>query len=519
MPCTMSTLELTTESIRDLRAYPSAPTSKRSLQGLFDEYPKRLPRGLPSFDRNAASPLTNLTRVSDNARAINTDSGYLKHIASVLRDASKQSAQGANQTAFGVLARGRVDFGRVGRILRSQSEDARNFARELGTKNMVNLLRHAREDAEATSSIRIMACAAVEVLRSDKLVSEEDRVACMANYATLYGYLRDWGMQKKLCEEVLVALTRQRPGADDDREVLRMKQHLGVACLNLGEWEEAKKITQEVMGVQVRKLGPDHIDVAWCKRHLGVSLANLGDRRSGKRLCQQALRTLIDELGSQHLEVARMRRSVAVAFGAMGDWASQQDMCKLALKTFQMELGDDHIDTAITRRHLAMAMDGLGDHEIARNLCEGALHILALHLGDEHLDVARTKQDLATICASGGDLEACRKLSSEARKVLQVQLGDDHAEVTRFDRKFASASRIWATAPWQLSLRWCCCWKRRRNGGGGSDTDSSSTKRSDKDAVVVEGDKLRTAVADPATTKARTPDGTRRRVRIFEGDE
>lgn len=365
-----------------------------------------------------------------------SDEQFLTEAAAVLREAAKLQSMRRTLEAYNLLARTSFQYSRISECLENNRTlcASRALALELGTKLSVNLLRQAREDGEATSGVRALAAAALQVVRLDPDVDDAERAHCIANFATLHGYLRDWEIQKALCEEVLAL--KSSCLAADDPDIVRMKQHLGVACLNLGDWGTAKRLSEEVLEVQLKELGPSHVDVAWTKRHLGVACGNLGDKGSARRLCLEALQVLRAPLDFDPLEVARMLRSLGVAFGNLGNWRLQRQLCEEALGHFREILGDDHIDTAMTKRHLGCALSHLGDDSSraqAMSICQEALDVLQEHLGNDHLDVARARCTLARACdvSAPGGAETKRELFEEALPTLEAQLGDEHLEVAR----------------------------------------------------------------------------------------
>lgn len=397
--------------------------------------------------------------LEDLVASVRADDDFLEESRKVVKEAAKLQAQRRDMEAFNLMARSSVDFARIATCLtkKKDSSVSRAFAQELGTKSAVNLLRQAREDGEATAGVRDMAAAALEVLRADPALGAALRAHCIANFATLHGYLRDWGIQKELCEEVLELQASCL--AADDPDVVRMKQHLGVACLNLGEWSTARRLSEEVLQVQLRDLGAFHVDVAWTKRHLGVACGSLGDKARAQRLCLEALEVLRSPLDSNHLEVARMLRSLGVAFGNLGDWQKQNELCEEALTHFQDLFGDDHIDTAMTKRHLGAALARLGGDSDARGAarayCQEAFEVLQEHLGDSHLDVARARCAIAEACDASdpGGAEMQRELFEEALEVLRPQLGEDHLEVAR--ARIGLGAVLGSLESWADSRRLC----------------------------------------------------------------
>jgi DNA-binding transcriptional regulator YiaG len=239
-----------TESIRALRENPAVFT--QGVGSLF---------GVPE-ESDEESDAVCLQSFQASPNAERSDEDILEEAREVIKQAAKLQTGRRSMEAFNLIARSSLDFARIATCLQISPASAMSkaLASELGTKSTVNLLRQAREDAEATNSVRDMTSAALKVLRDDQQLSAADLAHNIANIATLYGYLRDWTMQRELCEEVLKLQATCLP--TDDPDVVRMKQHLGVACLNLGDWNTARQLSQEVLKVQLRQLGPNHVDVA-----------------------------------------------------------------------------------------------------------------------------------------------------------------------------------------------------------------------------------------------------------------
>ena len=86
---------------------------------------------------------------------------------------------------------------------------------------------------------------------------------------------------------------------------------LGVICTEhcelhqqLGDLERAKEYQDRALAIRLKKLGPDHTDVATTYSRSGVIHQQLGDLKQAKEYQDRALAIRLKKLGPDHTDVA-----------------------------------------------------------------------------------------------------------------------------------------------------------------------------------------------------------------------
>ena len=74
---------------------------------------------------------------------------------------------------------------------------------------------------------------------------------------------------------------------------------------DLGDLQQAKHHYERTLDIWLRKLGPEHVDVATTYNRLGHVQYDLGDLQQAKEHYERALDIQLKKLGPEHVDVAR----------------------------------------------------------------------------------------------------------------------------------------------------------------------------------------------------------------------
>ena len=86
--------------------------------------------------------------------------------------------------------------------------------------------------------------------------------------------------------------------------------NVGTLHHHLGDLKKAKECHDSALAILLKKLGPDHVDVANSYNNLGTVHYHLGDLQQAKELHDRALAIRLKKLGPDHVHVASSDKKV-----------------------------------------------------------------------------------------------------------------------------------------------------------------------------------------------------------------
>ena len=76
----------------------------------------------------------------------------------------------------------------------------------------------------------------------------------------------------------------------------------------MGEHQQAKDYYERSLSIQLNKLGPNHLEVAWTYHNMGILHHDLGEHQQAKEYYERTLSVQLNKLGPDHVHVARTYR-------------------------------------------------------------------------------------------------------------------------------------------------------------------------------------------------------------------
>jgi tetratricopeptide (TPR) repeat protein len=199
----------------------------------------------------------------------------------------------------------------------------------------------------------------------------------------------------------------------------------------VSDFVQSRTISERVLALREKSLGPDHPDTATSLNNLAVLLRTVGDFAAARPLYERALAIREKILGSDHPDTGTCLSSFANLLYEVGDYSGARPLYERALAVREKSLGPDHPDTATSLNNLAVLLDTLGDYAVARPLHERALAIREKTLGPDHLDTARSLSNLAILLVTTGEYTVARPLHERALAIREKTLGSDHPETAQ----------------------------------------------------------------------------------------
>ena len=87
----------------------------------------------------------------------------------------------------------------------------------------------------------------------------------------------------------------------------------------------AKEYYERALSIKLKKLGPDHVDVALTYHAMGTLHKDLGDHQQAKEYYERALSIQLKKLGPDHVDVALTYHNMGTLHEDLGDHEQAKD--------------------------------------------------------------------------------------------------------------------------------------------------------------------------------------------------
>ena len=214
-----------------------------------------------------------------------------------------------------------------------------------------------------------------------------------------------------------------------DKEVINAYGYIGTVHHSLGDLQQAKECYNRALTIGMKKLGPEHVDVAESYNNLGSVHYGLGDLQQSKECHNRALTIRLKKLEPEHLDVATSYKDLSYVLDRLGDLQQAKECANCALDIRLKKLGPEHVDVAEGYNDLGIVHHNLGDLQQAKECHDRALTIYLKKLGPEHVDVACSYNNLGTLHHGLGDLQQAKEFHDRALTIRLKKLGPEHVHV------------------------------------------------------------------------------------------
>jgi tetratricopeptide (TPR) repeat protein len=207
-----------------------------------------------------------------------------------------------------------------------------------------------------------------------------------ANLAGNYNYLREYEKAKKLLEKNL----ELNPSSHSDAG------SLGMAYLNLGEFDKALNLIEKEYKQRLRKYGPKHFLTAFPQSNLAMVYHGLEDYPKARELQEGALNLLLTRHDIDPQLVLSFKSKLAIIYHDSGLFEQARELHQEVLEKKRSTHIQGHPNLAYSQVNLALTLKQLGQYEKAMELLNDALDILQKNYGANHPDVAMLASHLET---------------------------------------------------------------------------------------------------------------------------
>ena len=221
---------------------------------------------------------------------------------------------------------------------------------------------------------------------------------------------------------------RRRLLGEDHSSTLNSATNLALDLSALGETQAARELGEDTLVRKRRNpaLGEDHPSTLSSANNLAIVLSTLGETRAARDLNQDTLARRRRVLGEDHPRTLDSAYNLTLCLYELSDYRTARELAQDTLDRRRRVLGDDHPSTLLSANHLAADLHALGEFKAARDLDRDTLERRRRVLGQDHPGTLVSASNLAEDLRALGELEAARDLHRETLDTCRRVLGDEH---------------------------------------------------------------------------------------------
>jgi serine/threonine protein kinase/tetratricopeptide (TPR) repeat protein len=218
-------------------------------------------------------------------------------------------------------------------------------------------------------------------------------------------------------------------GADEGRDALLLRNDLGGALGQLGEWKEARAAFEGVRLATEAWLGPDHPELAIALNNVGSAQRSQGELAEAKATFERVVGIFERAHGREDLSVGRALLNLGTVQADMGDEADALASFERAEQTIAAAGGARHPDLARAWKGIAGVAYARGELEQARERYGAALELERAELGVDHPSTAVSATNLAAVLVDLHRAAEAIPLLRDAVERMSTRLGADHPDL------------------------------------------------------------------------------------------
>ncbi|ATZ22018.1 Tetratricopeptide repeat protein [Streptomyces lavendulae subsp. lavendulae] len=225
----------------------------------------------------------------------------------------------------------------------------------------------------------------------------------------------------------------------DHPDTIRARAALAGCYRELGRYQDALTLAEQVLTDCERLLEPDHPGTIRARANLASAYNDLGRYQDALTLAEQVLTDRERVLRDDHPDTIRARANLAIIYNGLGRYQDALTLAEQVLTDRERHLEPDHPHTILARANLATTYRYLGRHQDALTLAEQVLTDRERVLGDDHPDTLLARSSLATTYSDLGRHQDALTLAEQVLTDHERVLGEDHFDTIRARANLASA--------------------------------------------------------------------------------
>ena len=256
---------------------------------------------------------------------------------------------------------------------------------------------------------------AIDIALDNGLETSFEYVSTLNSLAILYEDKSKLAESEEVFLEAISILERSE--GDNEDAIQGIKGNLARVYFNLGNYERALEIQQEVIDVDKDFYGEDSFIYGVDLLNIGRTQMYAGNNRAAEENFQKALSTFERASdGEKVLDYGRTESLLSKLYVQTGQIDEAIKYGQSAIETYQKTLGADNFETAFPYAALADAYMVYDEMEKAEPLAEKAYNIRRKSLGSDHPLYARSSRQLAFLNWKKGNSKEALKYYKETFK-------------------------------------------------------------------------------------------------------
>ena len=204
------------------------------------------------------------------------------------------------------------------------------------------------------------------------------------------------------------------------------KSYLGRVFNNEGEFENAQKVTEEVLGYGQSNWQSRPMEIFNTMLELGVIYQRQGKSSEAEATYQEALHGLMEVVGDQHPSTLVALNNLGQLYEEIGFYDKAEPLLKLALESLETTLGPENQQSSRARNNLALLFESQGNFREAEPLYKRSMAILSKTRGDEYTDTIAVRNNLAFLYMMMQDYDRSSEIFERVQEQWMVLFGERH---------------------------------------------------------------------------------------------
>jgi tetratricopeptide (TPR) repeat protein len=184
-----------------------------------------------------------------------------------------------------------------------------------------------------------------------------------------------------------------------------------------GQYQKAVETAQEALEVARGVYQPGSPDLAMPLNDLASLFTSLGQHAEAERIYLELLALDQKHLGDEHLNVARDLNNLGANYRAMGKLEEAEPLFLRSIQICEKILGPDHPNVVKPLLNLAELYEIWEDPSKTASVYERILSIYEANMGPDHPDLAPILEDMADFYRSIDQTEPAEELDRRARAI------------------------------------------------------------------------------------------------------
>lgn len=199
---------------------------------------------------------------------------------------------------------------------------------------------------------------------------------------------------------------------------------IGTVHAHCGRLTEAMDMLKSGLDIQLKLIGPHHVDIAATLNAIGSVYEKSGRHEKAMQCYKKARQIYFRQIGDSHVDVAVTMNNIAQIYHYVGKYQKAMETYREALRLMKNILGNSHRNVAAIMFNMGLVHVQCCQYSKALEIFQETLQMQRDALGDFHVDVALTLESIGSIYEQSLKIRKALDMYSKALLIRQKTLGD-----------------------------------------------------------------------------------------------